>query len=77
MSYSEYYNGGYRKPEGEAYKPTKCPRCGQWIALKSSFIHPRLGRSRWCRHCKVLFNHEGIILDVMAWYDKEYLDEDK
>lgn len=74
MSYSEWAKAKnmYQAPPPIHYGRLKCPKCGRFVATRHTFIHVAIGRSRWCRHCKVLFNADGLICDVLEWYDQKY-----
>lgn len=73
MSYQEWYNLHqlHRTYHPSEFDGLTCPRCG--IEVTIVLIVPRVGRARWCKVCKILFDKDGVLHDVLAWYDKEYL----
>lgn len=64
----------YDKAKPADFQPYPCPRCNQVTGNGNSFLHPAMGRTRWCRSCKVLFTKDEVIHDVIEWYEQEYCD---
>lgn len=61
----------WREPHPSEFDELACPRCGRVASV--ILMLPRTGRARWCKKDKVLFDKSGILLDVLAEYDKEWL----
>lgn len=64
----------HEKPNPADFEPYPCPRCGRITGSGNSFLHPSLGRSRWCKDCKILYTKDEVVHDIVEWYEREYCD---
>lgn len=75
MSYEEWYklHHVHRQYHPSEFDELPCPKCSRVAVV--SLISANVGRARWCRSCKLLFNRDGILLDVLTEHEREWLDE--
>lgn len=65
----------WRSHHPDDFKPVNCPRC--YRPSEETLIHPKAGRLKWCKTCKLVYNKDGVVYDVLADYEKQWLSEEK
>lgn len=65
----------WKQPDENAFDDLYCPKCHRLSRI--NLIIGSVGRARWCKSCKLVFNRTGVLLDVVKDWEKQWLTKEE